>query len=181
MLLTWDKPNKTADPVKSFQVFYKLFNGSQDPSNIFDNTSVFNTSQAFVKIPRLEVQKVYQFFVVAKNSAGTSLPSSLVSVNVSRAAWEGVQVKGSPSPPHQLRALRVSVDSVQLSWQPPTISAHDLPLHYNIFYRLAGRNSSEARNLSTSLTNVRMTQLPASTQFVIYATAVVRKPDGSEL
>ena len=167
--------------MKSFQVFYKLFNGSQDASTIFDNTSVFNTSQAFVKIPRLEVQKVYQFFVVAKNSAGTSLPSSLVSVNVSRAAWEGVQVKGSPSPPHQLRALRVSVDSVQLSWQPPTISAHDLPLHYNIFYRLAGRNSSEARNLSTSLTNVRMTQLPAATQFAIYATAVVRKPDGSEL
>ena len=167
--------------MKTFQVFYKLFNGSQDPSTLFDNTSVFNTSQAFVKIPRLEVEKVYQFFVVARNSAGSSLPSSLVTVNVSRAAWEGVQVKGAPSQPHQLRALRVSVDSVQLSWQPPTISPHDLPLHYNILYRLAGRNSSEPRKLSTELTNVRMTQLPAATQFVIYATAVARLPDGTEL
>ena len=167
--------------MKTFQVFYKLFNGSQDPSTLFDNTSVFNTSQAFVKIPRLEVEKVYQFFVVARNSAGSSLPSSLVTVNVSRAAWEGVEVKGAPSPPHQLRALRVSVDSVQLSWQPPTISSHELPLHYNIFYRLAGRNSSGPRNLSTELTNVRMTQLPAATQFVIYATAVARTPDGLEL
>ena len=167
--------------MKTFQVFYKLFNSSQDPSTLFDNTSVFNTSQAFAKIPRLEVEKVYQFFVVARNSAGSSLPSSLVTVNVSRAAWDGVEIKGAPSPPHQLRALRVSVDSVQLSWQAPTISAHELPLHYNIFYRLAGRNSSEPRNLSTELTLVSLTQLPAATQFVIFATAVARMPDGSEL
>ena len=164
-----------------FQVFYKLYNGSQEPSTLFDNTSVYNTSAAFLKIPRLEVKKVYQFFVVATNSAGTSLPSSLVTVNVSRDAWEGVEVAGSPSPPHQLTALRVAVDSIQLSWQPPTISNHEWPLHYNIFYRLAGRNSSEPRKLSTELTNVRLSQLPAATQYVIYATAVAKMLDGSEL
>ena len=164
-----------------FQVFYKLYNGSQEPSTLFDNTSVYNTSAAFLKIPRLEVKKVYQFFVVATNSAGTSLPSSLVTVNVSRDAWEGVEVAGSPSPPHQLTALRVAVDSIQLSWQTPTISNHEWPLHYNIFYRLAGRNSSEPRKLSTELTNVRLSQLPAATQFVIYATAVAKMLDGSEL
>ena len=107
----------------TYQVFYKLFNKSHDPAVLFNKASVFNTSLPFAKITSLEMDKVYQFFVVARNSLGSSLPSSVIMLNVSRSSWEGDQVKGAPSPPHQLRASWVSVSSIQVIRDHSNISS----------------------------------------------------------
>ena len=55
-----------------------------------------------VKVDGLVTGRLYSFYVVARNEKGTSLPSSILTVNISLAAWTGEAV-GATSPPHVLR------------------------------------------------------------------------------
>jgi hypothetical protein len=50
----------------------------------------------------LKTDTKYRFFVIARNVFGTSLPSSVVTVNVSSAAWDGARCRFYSSP---LRAI----------------------------------------------------------------------------
>ena len=77
--------------------------------------------------------------------------------------------------------LFVIILATKVSWQPPTISGHNLPLHYNLFYQPVGKNSTSPGKISTKTTNARLTKLDPATQWAVYATAVVRMEDGSEL
>ena len=62
-----------------------------------------------------------QFFIVARNSEGTSLPTSLITVNTSSAGWDGKRVEGLPSPPHEIRTS-ASADAIELWWTAPVIA-----------------------------------------------------------
>ena len=57
-------------------------------------------------ITGLETDTKYQFFAISRNQFGTSLPTSLISVNVSRAAWDGQKVTGKPSAPHGIELVK---------------------------------------------------------------------------
>ena len=59
-----------------------------------------------VTITGLETDTKYQFFAISRNQFGTSLPTSLISVNVSRAAWNGQKVTGKPSAPHGIELVK---------------------------------------------------------------------------
>ena len=48
-----------------------------------------------IKINDLTKGEIYSFFVVSRNENGTSLPSSVLTLNISEAAWNGVNIKGS--------------------------------------------------------------------------------------
>ena len=53
-----------------------------------------NTTAPIIKISSLEVGGVYKFYVVARNENGTSLPSAILTLNMSQQAWNGVTIKG---------------------------------------------------------------------------------------
>ena len=57
-------------------------------------------------ITGLETDTKYQFFAISRNQFGTSLPTSLISLNVSRAAWDGQKVTGKPSAPHGIELVK---------------------------------------------------------------------------
>ena len=70
----------------------------------FQNINV--TIGSSVTITGLETDTKYQFFAISRNQFGTSLPTSLISVNVSRAAWNGQKVTGKPSAPHGIELVK---------------------------------------------------------------------------
>ena len=83
---------------------------------------------------------------------GTSLPSSVLTINVSAAAWTGA-VLGATSPPHLLTVERRCLDcliaaaacvnsdisrtttTLELAWNPPAITHPEDQIFYRVFYR----------------------------------------------
>ena len=60
---------------------------------------------------------------------GTSLPSSVVTVNVTR-TLRGESVKGRPSAPHGLMVAETGIDYLEVSWSGPAISDPEDTLKY---------------------------------------------------
>ena len=81
-----------------------------------------NTTVPIIKISGLEVGRLYSFYVASKNQKGSSLPSSIVSLIVSTAAWQGRAIIGASSPPHILSLDDKSPTDLTFSWNPPAIS-----------------------------------------------------------
>ena len=74
----------------------------------------------------------YQFFVVARNSAGTSLPSSVLSTNISQLAWDGEKIVGKPSAPHGIEILKTTANMLSFAWTAPIISDHEDLIKYRL-------------------------------------------------
>ena len=91
---------------------------------------MINSTQPRATLENLEAGQFYRFFVVARNNIGTSLPSSLVRLNVSTAAWDGKDVKGTSSPPHLLEVEAHSATWLQFTWNPPAITHPEDVLKY---------------------------------------------------
>jgi hypothetical protein len=89
-----------------------------------------NTTVPIVKISGLEVGSLYRFFVVSHNQKGSSLPSSIIKLNVSAAAWQGIPISGASSPPHILSLDGRSPTGLTFSWNPPAISHPEDLLKY---------------------------------------------------
>ena len=83
-----------------------------------------------------------QFFIVARNSEGTSLPTSLITVNTSSAGWDGKRVEGLPSPPHEIRTS-ASADAIELWWTAPVIASASDYHKYKITYGPLKYHSAE--------------------------------------
>ena len=83
-----------------------------------------NTTTPMFTVSGLKTNVKYRFFVIARNAFGTSLPSSVVTVNVSKEAWDGSRIEGLPSSPHAIEVTQTGADYLTLSWTTPTISHH---------------------------------------------------------
>ena len=81
-------------------------------------------------ITELDTNQLHQFFVIARNKDGNSLPSSIIHLNVSSVAWNGQDVKGVPSCPHQIAISRKGTDFITLSWTSPAVSTPDAEIKY---------------------------------------------------
>ena len=81
-----------------------------------------NTTVPIVKITGLQTNQTYRFFVVSRNAAGTSLPSSIVTLNITASGWTGKPVPGAASPPHRLQVESHSATWLQFVWNPPAVS-----------------------------------------------------------
>lgn len=111
------------------------------------------------KLENLETGKIYKIFVVSRNSLGTSLPSSLLLLNITEKSWYTFLIQvlfvfwfhiliylfktffspadigngsltGVTSPPHSLTISSHSANFVTISWQPPEVSHPAERLYY---------------------------------------------------
>ena len=53
-----------------------------------------NSTAPIIKVSNLTVGGIYKFYVVSRNENGTSLPSSILTLNMSKAAWNGITIQG---------------------------------------------------------------------------------------
>ena len=67
---------------------------------------------------------------------GTSLPSSLITINVSRSSWNGQKVTGKSSAPHGVELVDTGANMLSFAWTAPVISDHEDLLKYRYIYNL---------------------------------------------
>ena len=96
----------------------------------FSLQNVNVTTGSSVTIKGLDKDVKYQFFVISRNQFGTSLPSSLIRVNVSDSAWNGKKVEGKPSAPHGIELVKAGAKMLSFAWTAPVISNHDDLIKY---------------------------------------------------
>jgi len=185
VFLSWksDDANDTFN-TKHFEVFYKQVTNLETAAKVFDSDKQINTKEPLVKIEGLETGKIYRFFVISRNDQGTSLPSSIVTLNVSSDAWNGnwdqlPQYKGATSPPHLLKLDSHAATWLQFTWNTPAISHPEDVLKYRLYYKPVVTNMVQFKFEVTEseATTARINGLMPDTQYAIFATAVIVRND----
>ena len=150
---------------------------------VFQSEWQVNTNQPMVKVDGLETGRLYSFYVVSRNEKGTSLPSSLLTVNISLAAWTG-QAVGATSPPHLLRLRSESTTSLSLEWNPPSIAHPEDQIRYRLYYRPVSNESQASLQSSlqsslmyeeTDLLSLTLESLQPDTEYELSVTALTSK------
>ena len=96
------EPEDTVDetqeaPITQFEIYYmELKSNSSSGYFAYDKNINVTGTQNHMTIAGLKPETLHQFFIVSRNSQGTSLPTSLITLNTSRAGWDGQNVKGLP-------------------------------------------------------------------------------------
>ena len=108
----------------------------------------------------------------------------MISVNISRKAWDGQDVQGKPSAPHGIELIKAGAKSLSFAWTAPVISDHEDLLKYRFTYgtykNLANVNSSEEMEshitrVETWSTSLVLLKLEPNTQYVAYIEAISSK------
>ncbi|TRY80837.1 hypothetical protein TCAL_04329 [Tigriopus californicus] len=110
--LEWDHYNETGD-ITQYEVYYKMLQNNSNSPNIFTGNQNVNVSGLSITIDGLEGYSKYQFFAVARNHLGTSLPSSVVTL--STGAPDSKRVNGVPTPPFSVLVTGKGSDFISLS------------------------------------------------------------------
>jgi len=173
VVLSWasDSSQKEANLLQ-FEVFYKKMRKDEFATTVFDNNQHVNTTVPVVKIDGLEIGSLYRFFVVSRNQKGSSLPSSIITLNVSAAAWQGIPIPGATSPPHILSLNSRSPTGLKFSWNPPAISHPEDLLQYRIYFQNNLIPNSELQMVDTDVTSISLKDLKPSTLYLVYATTI---------
>ncbi len=123
--LEWDavKMVEEDNQVQQYEVYYKeLMDNSSSADMFSDNRSVNSTSASAV-VSGLASGHRHQFFVIARNQFGTSLPSSVVTVNVTGAGSDPASdTSGRPSAPHSVILSEAGINYLTITWSGPAIS-----------------------------------------------------------
>lgn len=175
VVLAWRQKNSTNNvETTNFEIFYKEVADNSTGVTVFDSDQTRNTTVPIVKISDLSVGKKYQFFAVSRNSKGTSLPSSIITLNASAESWSTKDpIRGAPSPPHLLAVESHSATWLQFTWNPPAISHPEDVLKYRLFYKQVSANLSSFSMVETDVTTVTLEDLIPNRQYATYTTTVV--------
>lgn len=170
--LQWEAPTDGSN-VTDYVVHYQQL----------DNTSMHETVQKLkdqlivndtkVEIPKLETGAMYNFFVVSHNVHGTSLPSSVLIINITHTELDDKGIPGVTSPPHSLAVSSHSATWVTITWQPPEFSQPTEQLSYKLYHKSAADDDYHV--VTTSVTSHMIEGLNPNTQYIVYVTAISGK------
>ncbi|GFG31451.1 hypothetical protein Cfor_07805, partial [Coptotermes formosanus] len=170
--LQWEAPTDGSN-VTDYMVHYQQL----------DNTSMHETVQKLrhqlivndtkVEISNLETGTMYNFFVVSRNMHGTSLPSSVLMINITHTELDDKGIPGVTSPPHSLAVSSHSATWVTITWQPPEFSQPAEQLSYKLYHKSAADDDYHV--VTTSVTSHMIEGLNPNTQYIVYVTAISEK------
>jgi len=120
-------------------------------------------------ISGLKTNQLYNFFVLAANVHGTSLPSSILTVNVSEKALGNQTKMGVPSAPEEILVSSRSTDYLTVSWQHPKLAHPTDRIRYKFHSRKMHTAAFEM--VETPLTSYRLENLTATSQYIMFVTA----------
>lgn len=83
MSLAWQPPTD-AGVVLQYVVHFSMVEQSAATLTSFELDQQFNVTEPNAFIGNLKANKLYNFFVLASNDYGTSLPSSLLTINITK-------------------------------------------------------------------------------------------------
>ncbi|XP_043210323.1 Ig-like and fibronectin type-III domain-containing protein 1, partial [Amphibalanus amphitrite] len=128
-----------------------------------------NVTGQFALVDNLTASQLYGFTVVAVNEYGTSLPSSIITINVTDQHGDVMQ-KAVTSHPHSLSVSELSATQLTVSWAPPVISHPTERLRYRVSYR--GPNATEYTNVTTAALLLKLVKLTPNSQYSVFVTAL---------
>lgn len=170
--LTWEPPTGGAN-VTDYVIHYKKVDNTSVHETVLklDNQTVTTNTNEVLK--GLETGKLYNIFVVSRNEHGTSLPSSILLINVSTTDLGDKKLAAVTSPPHSLAVSGHSATYVTITWQPPEFSHPSEQLTYRVFYKTSSDPAFSSSE--TTVTSHTLENLSPNTQYIFYITAVLPK------
>ncbi|XP_050664730.1 Ig-like and fibronectin type-III domain-containing protein 2 isoform X2 [Leptidea sinapis] len=171
LFLDWSAPQDGANATSYIVHWQRVDNNSQPfyyNTLLLDNK--MNVTQTMARIEDLEVNSTYHVFVLAANDHGTSLPSSMLLLNITEDI-ENKEVSGIPSPPHSLSVASHSATWLSLSWQPPLFSQPDEKITYTLFYKSPIQGQGNLTKITTSVPGHTLEKLTPNTQYVVWVIA----------
>ncbi|XP_045488804.1 Ig-like and fibronectin type-III domain-containing protein 2 isoform X1 [Pieris rapae] len=172
LFLDWTPPQDGANATFYVVHWQKVDNNSQPYYfNTLQLDSQMQVNDTKVRVEGLEVNSTYHMFVVAANEYGTSLPSSMLLLNITEDVVNK-EVTGIPSPPHSLSVSSHSATWLTLSWQPPLFSQPDEKITYTLFFKSPSQlGTSNVTIISTTVPAHTLEKLTPNTQYVVWVTA----------
>ncbi|CAK1550359.1 unnamed protein product [Leptosia nina] len=171
LFLDWSAPQDGANATYYVVHWQKVVNNSQP---YYYNTLQFdnklNVTDTKVGLEGfVEANQTYHMFVVAANEHGTSLPSSMILLNMTQ---DNMEVSGIPSPPHSLSVASHSATWLSLSWQPPLFSQPDEKITYTLFYKSPSQiGTANVTKIATTVPGHTLEKLNPNTQYVVWVKA----------
>ncbi|KAL1122201.1 hypothetical protein AAG570_003606, partial [Ranatra chinensis] len=170
--LTWEPPSE-GNNVTDYVIHYKKVDNTSVHETMLKLYDQKNSTGMTDTLTGLEPDSLYNIFVVARNEHGTSLPSSVLLINMTNKEINGKGIAGVPSPPHALAVSSHSATYVTISWQPPEFSHPAEQLLYRIFYKASSAPDFETAD--TSVTSHNLMNLNPNTQYIVYVRAISTK------
>ncbi|KAG7312486.1 hypothetical protein JYU34_001998 [Plutella xylostella] len=170
--LDWVAPTDGANATSYIVHWQKVSNNSQPYYyNTLQLDNQQNVTDTSAQISSLDMNSTYHVFVVAANDAGSSLPSSMLLLNITEVEKE-THVSGIPSPPHSLSVSSHSATWLAVSWQPPQFSQPDEKITYTMFYKSPTQaGQTNVTNITTAVPGHTLEKLTPNTQYVVWVTA----------
>ena len=105
----------------AYKIYWDSGSGSADLSSFTLEKTLSTSSSSYTKSSDLTAGVEYQFYVVAANQVGDSVPSSVITI----------MAADKPQPPSVFTTVAQSVESITISWQEPddggdTISDYEI-------------------------------------------------------
>ncbi|CAG2057021.1 unnamed protein product, partial [Timema podura] len=166
--LQWEPP--TDSNASDYVIHYKKVDNITMHETVLAIDSTQNATSTISVVQGLDSGALYSFFVVSRNIHGTSLPSSVLMINVTNTDLGEKGVPSLTSPPHSLAVSAHSATWVTISWQPPEFSHPSEKLVYKLYHKSTADSSFQT--VETSVTSHMVEGLSPNTQYIIYVTAV---------
>eukprot|EP00102_Acyrthosiphon_pisum_P023276 XP_016660486.1 PREDICTED: Ig-like and fibronectin type-III domain-containing protein 2 [Acyrthosiphon pisum] len=167
--LVWNPPNDNNN-VTSFVVHYQKVNNSTVHENTIKLDQQMEVTENSVVLMKLETGKLYKVFVVSKNIHGTSLPSSILLLNITETDLNGKGVVGVTSPPHSLSVSAHSANYVTITWQPPEFSHVSEEITYKLYWKSVAETVFHQIDVAVPAYTVE--NLSPNSQYIIYIVAM---------
>ncbi|XP_060866861.1 Ig-like and fibronectin type-III domain-containing protein 1 [Metopolophium dirhodum] len=167
--LVWNPPNDNSN-VTSFVVHYQKVNNSTVHENTIKLDQQMEVNENSVVLIKLETGKLYKVFVVSKNIHGTSLPSSILLLNITETDLDGKGVVGVTSPPHSLSVSAHSANYVTITWQPPEFSHVSEEITYKLYWKSVAETVFHQIDVAVPAYTVE--NLSPNSQYIIYIVAM---------
>ncbi|KAJ3623708.1 hypothetical protein MTP99_017378 [Tenebrio molitor] len=170
VLLEWE-PSSEGVNVTDYVVHYQKVDNTSMHETLLKLDNQVNVTGTTTTLTGLETDSTYHIFVVSRNQEGTSLPSSIIVIKLTKS--DGQWVKAVTSPPHSLAVAAHSATWVTISWQPPEFSHPSEQITYQLYHKSTAEEKYHIINVT--LTSHMITNLNPNTQYIIYVTAITEK------
>ncbi|XP_065215789.1 Ig-like and fibronectin type-III domain-containing protein 1 isoform X2 [Planococcus citri] len=167
--LEWSSPKDGSD-VQDYVVHYQQVTNATMHEISLTLEQQVTVKGTTTKLENLETGKLYSIFVVSRNVHGTSLPSSILLLNVTEKDTSKGGITGVTSPPHSLAVSSHSANFVTITWQPPEFSHPAERLYYKLYWR--GNADTTFRMVDTEITSHMIEGLSPNSQYIVYVVAV---------
>lgn len=171
--LIWQAP-EDEPKATMYQLHYQMVDKHSASHDVFALNNTMNLTDTVAEVGNLKKGMLYNFFVVALNDEGSSLPSSVLTINITDDSSNGSSIAGVASPPHSVVLEAKTATTLTVVWQPPVLALPTDRFKYKLHYRaLSANEDNPSYNESTTgATAIRLEGLTPNTQYVIYATAI---------